>query len=81
MSEELDLSNLTKPDVQRILHVLRDERDKLTEIKTVLEERLRTIGDGETTGLRAEIALCEKEIHNMGAIISKLWVIVTAIKH
>jgi hypothetical protein len=78
---DIDLSNMTQIDVQVILRVMRAERDKLTEVKMLLEERLRAIGDGEKTGLQAEINLIESEIHAVGVVITKVWNIITAIKH
>lgn len=77
--DALDLSNLSLSDVQHILHVMRGNRDRLTELCELLRERQRAIGGNGH--LQSQINICTAEIKATTEVIEKLWAIISAPRH
>lgn len=72
---------LTVVDLTHILRVLRADRDRTVETCMQMEERLRTIQDGERVRLTREVELCTAELTAINDLISKVWTLLHTGRH
>lgn len=72
---------LDQADLLSILRVLRADRDRNVEACMLLQERIRTIGDGERAKMIGEVNLAIAELTAINALIEKVWQLLHAIRH
>jgi len=72
---DVNMNNLTKPEVQQILMILRHRRDVLVMTEVTLSERLRSTGDGERRHIQRELEMVKADIDALTNLVAKLWTI------